>query len=401
MRVLALSHLYPPQHLGGYEVLCQAVMARLARRGHQVTVLTSVGELFADAPEAADGVEVRRELRLWLDMQQMAPWTPRPVTRLRQEWSNQRSFRSAVRDLRPDVVSIWSMGFMSFALLTLAERMGLPAAMWVANDGMFEANVYDAWTRTFADRPRAARLSAAIGVEARLPALDTLDVSFISRFTRDRAAGKGRWRYPEADVVYPGIDGSAFVSTIRGRPWGWRVLYVGRVVPDKGVGTVVEALAKLPSDATLVVDGRASPTHLAELRALADRLGVGSRVIFQNSRRSDLPAVYHSADVVVFPSRWEEPFGLVPLEAMAAGLPVVASATGGSREYLRDGDNCLGFPPGDAAALAGQLRRLAEDKGLRRRLTESGTATVARFDIERFAADIESRLVAVASRAVR
>ena len=72
---------------------------------------------------------------------------------------------------------------------------------------------------------------------------------------------------------------------------------------------------------------------------------------------------------------WEEPWGLVPLEAMARGRPVIATGRGGSAEYLRDGENCLLFDPGDAGALAAAVERLAADGALRRKLVEGGRRT--------------------------
>jgi glycosyltransferase involved in cell wall biosynthesis len=94
--------------------------------------------------------------------------------------------------------------------------------------------------------------------------------------------------------------------------------------------------------------------------------------------------VYAAHDCVLFPVRWEEPWGLVPLEAMAVGRPVVATGTGGSAEYLRDAGNCLLHPPGDAAALAQQLRAaLALDPQARRRAGAQARAWVqANSDVD-------------------
>jgi len=78
---------------------------------------------------------------------------------------------------------------------------------------------------------------------------------------------------------------------------------------------------------------------------------------------------------VVFPVVWEEPWGLVPLEAMALGRPVVATGRGGSGEYLRDDENALLFEAGDAEALAAAVTRLADDPDLRTRLRAGGSAT--------------------------
>jgi glycosyltransferase involved in cell wall biosynthesis len=81
---------------------------------------------------------------------------------------------------------------------------------------------------------------------------------------------------------------------------------------------------------------------------------------------------------------WEEPWGLVPLEAMALGRPVTASGRGGSGEYLRDGENCLLHAPGDPASLAATVRRLAADEALRARLLEGGLRAARHYTESRF-----------------
>ena len=87
---------------------------------------------------------------------------------------------------------------------------------------------------------------------------------------------------------------------------------------------------------------------------------------FERPPRDALAGVYAGADALLFCVEWPEPFGLVPLEAMAVGTPVVATGTGGSAEYLRDGENCLLVEPGDADARSPRaVRRLAGDPELR------------------------------------
>jgi glycosyltransferase involved in cell wall biosynthesis len=87
--------------------------------------------------------------------------------------------------------------------------------------------------------------------------------------------------------------------------------------------------------------------------------------------------VFRASDVVVFPVMWAEPWGLVPLEAMALGRLVVATGRGGSGDYLADGDNSLLFEAGSASALAAALIRLAGDPDLRERLRRGGRLTAA------------------------
>jgi hypothetical protein len=126
-----------------------------------------------------------------------------------------------------------------------------------------------------------------------------------------------------------------------------------------------------------------------EGRALAARLGVGERVTFERRARGELPAIVADADALVFPVRWREPWGLVPLEAMAAGTPVVASGRGGSGEYLRHERNCLVFDvEAGAAGLAEAVVRLAVDEGLRERLSAGGRETAAGIDPRGFEREV-------------
>jgi glycosyltransferase involved in cell wall biosynthesis len=90
--------------------------------------------------------------------------------------------------------------------------------------------------------------------------------------------------------------------------------------------------------------------------------------------------------------RWEEPWGLVPLEAMASGCPVIATGRGGSGEYLVDGENCLLVSAEDPAALATAVSRLAESPELRRRLRAGGAETAPRHTERVFNADVERHL---------
>jgi len=97
-----------------------------------------------------------------------------------------------------------------------------------------------------------------------------------------------------------------------------------------------------------------------------------------------------AADAVIFPSEWDEPFGLVPIEAMACGTPVIATGVGGSGEFLVDGANCLRFKAGDPASLAEAVRRLAGDPALRSDLVSGGLRTASWFDIDFLADHIDT-----------
>jgi glycosyltransferase involved in cell wall biosynthesis len=192
---------------------------------------------------------------------------------------------------------------------------------------------------------------------------------------------------PRTRVAHPGVDDSLFTETPPRGDWSGRLLYVGRLEERKGVHVAVEALGP---GTTLTIQGSGGPDYVERLR----RLGVE----FSAEPRESLPAVYATADAVVFPVQWAEPWGLVPLEAMAVGRPVVASGTGGSAEYLRHEENCLIYQPAESAdALRAAIDRLAGDPALRERLRAGGLDTAARFTERSYNGAIAAALDEVAA----
>ncbi|MCM3506095.1 glycosyltransferase [Curtobacterium sp. ODYSSEY 48 V2] len=196
----------------------------------------------------------------------------------------------------------------------------------------------------------------------------------------------------------------------RGRPF--RVLTASRLVRRKGVGTTIAALAKLLDEgreAELVVVGGAGTAgaDLADdpeyqrLDALARSLGVREHVTFRGQLgQHDMPAVYRSADVVVC-APWYEPFGIVPLEAMACGRPVVASSVGGLIDTVVEDATGLHVPPRDEEAVAAAVGALLDDRERRDAYGRAGRERAeSRYTWHKVAAESErvyERLVAGAA----
>jgi glycosyltransferase involved in cell wall biosynthesis len=213
---------------------------------------------------------------------------------------------------------------------------------------------------------------------------------------KTRAAG---WSLPRSEIAHPGIDDALFVPA-KPRPWQWRLLYLGRLDERKGVHLAVEALAELPPEATLVLQGSGDERYVASLRERAAAASVSARVEFGTAPRERIPDVYADADALLFPVQWDEPWGLVPLEAMAVGRPVIATGTGGSSEYLQHEHNCLLYEPRDsAAALAAAVRRLAGDEPLRDRLRANGLSTARGYTERAYNEAIERALTEIVAPA--
>jgi glycosyltransferase involved in cell wall biosynthesis len=392
VRVLCVGNMYPPHHLGGYELVWQGAVAHLRSRGHEVRVLTTVHR--QPGVERADEPDVHRDLRwYWRDHE-----FPRlsAAARLALERHNAGVFDRHIAAFSPDVVAWWAMGGMSLSLLARARLRGLPAVAFVHDDWLLYGPAVDQWLRTFRGWRRPAGVAAErfTGIATRLRVDAVACWAFVSAFTRDRALAAGH-RIDEAEVVHSGIDPS-FIGPGPARDWSWRLLYLGRIDERKGVDTAVQSLVDLPPEATLTIMGDGDDRYLADLQAGAAT--PDGRVRLEAARsRAELPAVIDDHDALVFPARWEEPWGLVPLEAMARGRPVLSTARGGSREYLRDGENCLVFAAGDSAGLATAVRRVADDAGLRARLRDAGVATARGHLDTTFHAAVESLLTSGAA----
>lgn len=174
-------------------------------------------------------------------------------------------------------------------------------------------------------------------------------------------------RRAKLHVVPCGVDTKLFtaIGPAAERSMPHRIVSVGRLVPRKGFDDLIAALPLVP-DAELVIAGgpavlRSDP-EASRLLACATACGVSDRVhLIGQVARTDMPALLRSADVVACVP-WYEPFGIVPLEAMACGVPVVASAVGGLTDTVVDGVTGVLTPPRDPRTLGRALRRLLADR---------------------------------------
>jgi glycogen synthase len=386
LNVLSIGNLYPPHYAGGYELMWRAWVEHARATGHVVRVLASDEHTGATGPDDAD---VHRELRRY--------WSGdgAPSLSLRERLALERANAAVVRrhldELRPDVVAWWGMGGMPLSSIEQVRRTSVPAVAFVMDDWLTYQPPGDAWLRMFATRRNLGRIvERVVRIPTRVDFANAATYVFVSETLRRQGPPLPR------TAVEPSGVADDFVDPRPPRPWSWRLLSVGRIDPRKGVGTAIEALAELP-EATLTVAGSGPATLLADLAALAERTGVAERVAFAGAvPRAELPALYEAHDAVVFPVVWEEPWGLVPLEAMALGRPVTASGRGGSSEYLRDGENCLLHVPGDPHSLAETVRRLAGDETLRKRLLAGGLGAASHYTESRFN---RAAMVAVTSAA--
>ena len=355
MRV-ALACPYAWDSPGGVQVHVRELGERLRGRGHQVLVLTPSRNRPADPWVRAVGRPVEVPYN-----RSTAPIDPRP-------WSV-CSVRRLLLAFRADVVhahepftpstSMWAM---------LSSRAPVVATF---HSGAERSLLFDLATPVL--RRIARRIAIRIGVSERAAA-----------FARTRLGGEFR-------VIPNGLDVDSFAAA---EPAdldpGRRFLFVGRLHRRKGFPVAVEAfrlLAEGRPDIRLIVAGD------GEERAAAERLkpSMRDRVTMLGTVPHDQLARYYAAcDLLVAPSVGGESFGYVLLEAMAGGLPVVASRIPGYDEVVRDGREGFLVPPGNPRAVADAAAKVLDDPALARTMGHAGRATAARYDWGVVAEEIEA-----------
>ncbi len=206
-------------------------------------------------------------------------------------------------------------------------------------------------------------------------------------------------------VVYDGLELGSFLGTERPRSIraelglgedDFVVGNVGRLVPWKGQEVFIQALdhvaSKVPNLKALIVGEPDPPTeesYFQHLLRQTQALGLADKVLFAGFRQ-DIPAVMSSLDLLVHSSLSPEPFGLVVIEGMAAGRPVIATGAGGVLDIISHGQNGLLVPAGDAQAMAESILTLARDRDLAARLAAKARECVAaRFTVTLYVQTIE------------
>lgn len=374
MRIAMVSeHASPLAALGGVDaggqnVYVAALAAGLARLGHDVVVYTRRDDArLPDVVELAPGahvVHVPAGPPSLLPKDDLAPYMDEFGRWLARDWAHRGV---------PDLVHahFWMSGI---AARRAAETMQIPVVQTFHALGAVKRRHQGS-----ADTSPTGRLAAENELVA---AADLVLATCRDERAELLALGGDPSRI---DVVPCGVDLDAFVPAPPPagdrRP---RIVALGRLVERKGVDVVVRALAELP-DAELVVAGGPARAELdrdpeaLRLRALARELGVAERVeLLGRVDHDDAAALLATADVVAC-TPWYEPFGMVPLEAMACARPVVGSAVGGLLDSIEDGVTGLHVPPRDVAGTAAALRTLLADPELAARMGRAGRERVERL----------------------
>lgn len=373
-----------PEYINGAAGFTARLARGLARRGHRVTALWPSAD-GAPTRYTEDGVDVIRLGSLW---------TPRSNgLRVTSPWTVGRAVVDIVDQVRPDVVHIQSHILIGRALARVAAREHYPL---VATNHFMPENILDhvpflGRSNSIASRWAWRDLAAVYGQADLVTAPTTRAVQLL-----DTEAGLS------AEVVSCGIDPDRFpeantVSLPRNDP---TVLFVGRLETEKRIDELLRAFAALPVSLPAHLHVVGTGTQNRPLRALARHLGVASRVTFAGQvSDADLALAYRGADVFCMPGTAELQ-SLATLEAMSAGLPVVAARAMALPHLVEDDHNGYLYRPGDVVALTDRLATLLSHAATRRRMGRVSAEKAGRHAVKYTLDAFEAHYAAVAGSRV-
>jgi glycosyltransferase involved in cell wall biosynthesis len=396
MKIVVFSNLYPPLFFGGYEIGASQIVAELKRRGHEILLLTSREYYF----QQRDGYLHRRQgltagrdyLETGLCVFGSLPGLARrrPLHFLRKAAGTLLArfrYRAALRRFRPDASLVFNpLGVVAPILddlVACSKETGAPVHAYVSDHwlaGWPSANpLWPALYRFRQSTRPVVRLTAKIvGRLLRAAGLMPNLMPLIDRYLYCSDFIRGISR-----------DNSVAVAGHEVVPWGLAcsarlpppdhfdgdepltLVYAGQLLEHKGLAVLIRALAHCRRRHRLVVFGDDHTDYAAVCKRLVGELGLRGRVEFAGRKApGEMPAALASAGhLLVVPSVWDEPFSIVVLEGMAVGLPVIASATGGTPEAIANGVTGFLFARGNSGELAAVIDRLEADRALCREVS--------------------------------
>lgn len=349
MRILVINNLYPPQELGGYGRLLFDFAQLLEARGHTIRVLTSntpyLGVITADEPN------VGRDLLLF------GEWRDGETRLLDEEkitaylWHNCNALSRTIQEFSPEVCLLGNIDFIGVLLLNDLLARSIPVLHHLGNQ-------YPGYDVASTPRSKLYRLACASG------------------WLRDYIINLG-YTFDTVDVIYPGARVDYFHNS-GDLPFDkLRIAFAGLVLPFKGIHVLLKALLHLHQhhiDFTATIAGATTdPNFVRELQGVCAKAGMEQAVHFTGYLdREGLRRMYRQHNVMVFPSLVNEAFGISQVEAMASGLLVFSSATGGAAEIVSHQETGIVFASGDCFALSSNLSYVCNHQEVWNRLRLNG-----------------------------
>ena len=325
------------------------------------------------------------------------------------ETQNHEILRDAIASFAPEVVHIYSLFGLSKSFIFSLRHCGVPTVYDVADNWMTLEVRNDPWLRWW-NHPASNMSRKALELAGQRNGIDELAPTRLMKgydrmpelyadnplpnslnaFRFDRiyfaspwlkeAAEQAGFQVAHGEIIYPGIPTQNYVGDVKPASASVeKLLIVSTLHKRSGVLTALKAiqeLRKAGARVSLNIYGKGDSNYIAELRSLIALQQLPVEFLNVSNLVKDLPAVYRRHDALLYTSEEPEPFSFTVLEAMAAGLPVVGTVLGGTRELLRQGENAFTYTPGNVYELAQRIQELQLSRTLRTQMAETAQAEV-------------------------
>jgi len=375
-RILVYTNLFPPQELGGYGRKMWEFANELRLRGHEIKVLSGDAAYLYKEPHGEEKVLepfVERALEMygdWADGSANVTCDGIGVNRVIN--ANRDKVAAEIQAFRPDYCLMGNLDMIGHSAIEAFTQAEIPVIQCMGN-------CVTGWLPDYVPDPKWFRAGPA------------------SDFLLGELRGNG-FRIDHPITFYPGARIDRFYRSVLPRYDVPRIAFAGLLLPYKGAHTLVEALTLLEQGGIEFVAEIAGDStdrkYVDGLKNVIEAAGLGGRVLFPGFlNRQDLMELFCRSNILVFPSEFEEPFGISQVEGMASGLVTITTARGGSKEIIRDEVDGLWFEKGNAVDLAKKIASLVADPARWARLGESGRERSLEFAIPKTVDKIEDAFI--------
>lgn len=440
MRILVLSNLYPPYSNVEPELSCRNIANALRKRGHKITVLTGScdsTDAMLSEKNIYRNLVYRRKYRKRMSLKE---------TILR-EIKDNRVLKKLIKKLKPDIIYVFETEGLTKSLLVSLNNFRMPVVYDISGTQLLFDGPDDNWLNYWQSNPKNRLMLFVklkfLGLITKkllkklcnrifsidLHSLNLKYLYFISNYIKLKYIEANflfmkvpikykdlqekllhiRYynfiKYRPLPVIYRGIDTKLFlqgaefkgaIKEIGSKTRPIRLLYVGNLIESKGLNILVQVVSVLLKKnyklILSIVKIGGDENYADNLDKLIKKQNLPI-IFLKCSTYKDLPEIYAKHDIFISPVIEAEIFDLFTVKAMASGLAVVSSDVGGIREYIKDGENCLVFEPGNTADLVSKIEILIKNPDLKRKIEENGVKLAREnFDIEKSVSKIENYL---------
>lgn len=411
MKILFLSNLYPPNVVGGYERLCFEIANGLSSHGWQIFVLTSD---FGKQVQDFSGQTVERTLKLLANEKDIyQPATYSPEQRAKISKNNIEILKQTAQQVQPDVIFVWNLYFFDSLFLDVLKQLNRPIVYLITDNWLIALLNPPYIQEFFANTIKKNSLGKLLYRKVRRWFYDfrkprfylSGHAIFASCFMRE-LYNDARFSFTSSSVIYHGVrlvdnPNHSFLDRTKLVNFNeLNLLIAGRIVELKGVHTAIDALPlikqalpEIKVRLTILGDDR-DQEYLERINNQINHISDIDQVEVIFSKpvpEKELINLFQHHDIFLFPSLYE-PFSLTLIHALGAGIPTVASDSGGNPEIVHHLKTGLVFPKGNEKKLAESVVQLARNSDLRITISKNARCIARDYNFERMLGDIEGLL---------